>query len=83
MLLQAVSILAVAALLAPAVCRFAGRTTGYLLAAVVGLTAVYFASQVPAVAEVQALRQSIAWIPQLGVSLSFSLDGLSLLFALL
>jgi multicomponent Na+:H+ antiporter subunit A len=83
LLVQAVSILALTALLAPVVCRLAGRTTGYLLAAVVGLTAVYFASQVPAVAEGQALRQSIAWIPELGVLLSFSLDGLSLLFALL
>lgn len=78
-----VYILGTTALVAPMLQRAAGRWAGYLIATVVAILAVYFAAQVPAVAQGQTLRQAIAWVPELGVSLSFSLDGLSLLFALL
>ena len=44
---------------------------------------IYFMSLVPAVAGGEALRFSYAWVPSLGVNLSFRIDGLSLLFALL
>jgi multicomponent K+:H+ antiporter subunit A len=37
----------------------------------------------PAVLDGQFFTQSIAWIPQLGLNLSFRLDGLSVLFSLL
>jgi len=47
-----------------------------------GLT-LYFASFLPAVLAGQTLRHGVPWVPSLGVSLSFYLDGLSLLFALL
>ncbi|WP_245575113.1 hydrogen gas-evolving membrane-bound hydrogenase subunit E [Meiothermus rufus] len=47
-----------------------------------GLT-IYFASLLPAVLEGAPLRHSVDWVPTLGVRLSFYLDGLSLLFALL
>jgi len=42
---------------------------------------IYFISLVPAVAGGDALRFSYAWVPGLGVNLSFRIDGLSLLFA--
>ena len=44
---------------------------------------VWFLTLVPAVAEGQALRLVWEWVPSLGVSLSFLVDGLSLTFALL
>jgi multicomponent Na+:H+ antiporter subunit A len=44
---------------------------------------VYLASSVPEVLEGGAVRQSVPWVPSFGVHLSFYLDGLSLLFALL
>jgi len=78
-----VYILAASALFCPVLRRAAGRWTGYLLAGIVLMLAGYFASFVPAVGSGQIVRQSLPWVPELGVALSFSLDGLSLLFALL
>ncbi|QBF30989.1 putative monovalent cation/H+ antiporter subunit A [Thalassococcus sp. S3] len=43
----------------------------------------YFATLVPAVAEGNVLRLVYDWVPSLGISLSFLVDGLSLTFALL
>jgi multicomponent Na+:H+ antiporter subunit A len=43
----------------------------------------YFLQKIPAVRSGQVLFESIDWVPALGVNLSFRLDGLSLLFALL
>lgn len=53
-----------------------------LLSIPLGLFA-WFASQIGPVAVGQVLHSSLAWIPSLGVTLSFRLDGLGLLFALL
>lgn len=53
-----------------------------LLAIPLGLC-VWFALQIEPVAAGQVLHGSLAWIPSLGVALSFRLDGLGLLFALL
>jgi multicomponent Na+:H+ antiporter subunit A len=47
-----------------------------------GLT-LAFLSLVPAIAAGETFRWSIEWVPSLGVNLSFHVDGLSLLFALL
>src|SRR5690606_31368846 len=44
---------------------------------------VYFASFIPRIAAGERIATGVAWAPSLGVSLSFSVDGLSLLFALL
>ncbi len=44
---------------------------------------VFFISKVPAVSAGTPIRMLWEWIPSLGVSLSFMLDGLSLLFALI
>ncbi|MDJ0943713.1 MAG: putative monovalent cation/H+ antiporter subunit A [Kiloniellales bacterium] len=56
---------------------------GLLLAALPAGLASLFAIQIPAVAGGEVLRLSADWVPSLGVSLAFLLDGLSLTFALL
>jgi multicomponent Na+:H+ antiporter subunit A len=82
MLLAVLSIF-VAAALAPLVVRLGGRYSGWGLGLLpLGLFA-YFARQVPHVAEAGPVREVHAWLPAFEVSLSFYLDGLSLLFALL
>ena len=44
---------------------------------------VYFASFLGTVASGEIVRVRHDWVPSLGVALSFTVDGLSLLFALL
>ncbi|MGD8644735.1 MAG: putative monovalent cation/H+ antiporter subunit A, partial [Chromatiales bacterium] len=48
-----------------------------------GALFVYFAGYLPVVGDGEALRVAYPWIPGLNLELSFLLDGLSLLFALL
>ncbi|NLV42125.1 MAG: DUF4040 domain-containing protein [Candidatus Hydrogenedentes bacterium] len=67
------------ALLAPAVCGAAGKRTGWILAALPGGLFLYFLRLLAAGGAVSTLD----WAPELGVSLAFRADGLSLLFALL
>lgn len=68
---------------APWVYRAAGKTTGWLLALLpLGLCG-YFAGFLPRVAAGDVVSVAYPWVPSLGVSLAFYLDGLSLLFALL
>jgi multicomponent Na+:H+ antiporter subunit A len=43
----------------------------------------WFAARVPSVAEGNSVREAWSWLPSLGISFSFYLDGLALLFALL
>ena len=43
----------------------------------------WFATMVPTIADGGAYATSVPWIPGLGINLSFRVDGLSLLFALL
>lgn len=71
------------ALAAPWLYRWLGNAAGWGLALLPLGLAAYFASLLPDVVEGQTLRHSLAWVPSLGVSFSFYLDGLSLLFALL
>ena len=47
------------------------------------LLAIFFASQAATVLGGAAVRFQAAWVPQLGLEIAFSLDSLSLLFALL
>jgi len=71
------------AIVAPWVVRVADRRAGWLLALLpAGITA-HLASLVSAVASGEVVATAIPWIPTLGVTLSFRLDGLSLLFGLL
>lgn len=71
------------AFLAPVVCRFARGHAGWLLALLPAGLTVYFAARVGLVAHGERIIERHAWAPSLGVELTFHLDGLSLLFALL
>lgn len=71
------------AALAPWFSRRTGGAAGWLLALLpLGLT-VLFASALPAVSTGEAYRAGLPWVPSLGVTFSFFVDGLGLLFALL
>lgn len=82
MLFAVLSIFAGAAL-APLVVRLLGRTAGWVLGLLPLGVFVFFAQRLPQVAEGEAFREAYDWVPSLDTSLSFYLDGLSLLFALL
>ncbi len=71
------------ALFAPGLYRVARGQTGWLLALLPLGLACYFVSQASAIASGATINAHFAWVPALGVNLSFCLDGLSLLFALL
>lgn len=71
------------AIVAPWLYRFAPRHAGWIAALLPLALMIYFISLVPAVVGGEAVRFSYAWVPSLGVNLSFRIDGLSVLFALL
>ncbi len=71
------------AALAPLAYRYARNLAGWLLALAPAALVLYFAGLAPAVWRGEILRSSQEWAPSLGLSLSFRLDGLSLLFSLL
>jgi len=73
----------VLALVAPGVHRLTGRAAGWTLALLPLILTAYFASFLGAIASGEAFHVRQNWVPALGVNLSFTLDGLSLLFALL
>ena len=56
---------------------------GWILALLPLAVFAYLAAQIPAVVAGETLQLALAWVPSLGIALSFQLDGLSLLFALL
>jgi multicomponent Na+:H+ antiporter subunit A len=68
-----------AAAAAPAVHRLTGRAGAFVLALVPAALAIYFLN----LGEASLIVERIDWAPDLGIYLSFSLDGLSRLFALL
>lgn len=71
------------AIAAPALHRLAGHYIGWVLALLPALLTVYFASLIPAIRAGESLLIENPWMPGLGVSLDFMVDGLSLVFALL
>jgi multicomponent Na+:H+ antiporter subunit A len=82
MTLAVLSLFAIA-LLAPWINRVAGKLTGGVLALGPLACFIYFASFIPAVGAGEVVSQVHGWAPGLEVNLSFYLDGLSLIFALL
>jgi multicomponent Na+:H+ antiporter subunit A len=56
---------------------------GWLLALIPAAVFVGFAARIPAVAGGAVPRATLPWVPSLGISLSFAVDGLGMLFALL
>jgi multicomponent Na+:H+ antiporter subunit A len=71
------------AVAAPWLHRLTGRAAGWVLALLPLTLTVYFASLLGAIASGETIHARLDWVPSLGVNLSFTLDGLSLLFALL
>lgn len=82
MLLAVLSGFLIAAV-APWLHRLSGRHSGWLLALLPGALFVYFLAFIPEIAGGGAVRFVYPWVPGLDIQLSFLVDGLSLLFALL
>lgn len=72
-----------AALMIPFLHRLLPRWSGWLCALLPLALFGYFVACITRVAGGEPLRASWGWIPSLGVDISFSMDGLGLLFALL
>jgi multicomponent Na+:H+ antiporter subunit A len=73
----------VLAALAPWVHQLTGRHSGWVLALLPAALFLYFASFLPAVNAGEVVVLVTPWMPGLDIQLSFLVDGLSLLFALL
>ena len=73
----------VIALIAPWLYRVAHQSTGWLLAIFPSILFAYFLRNLELIGGGDVVRVSYAWVDSLGMNLSFYLDGLSLLFALL
>ena len=73
----------VAAFLAPALHRLLGDRAGLVLSLVPLAGAGVYAGLLPQVMAGQPFSFNHAWVPSLGISLDFRIDGLSLLFLLL
>jgi multicomponent Na+:H+ antiporter subunit A len=71
------------AIVAPWIYPIAGRATGALLSLLPFSLTAYFSAFAPHVASGQSFSVKYSWVPSLDVQLSFYLDGLTLLFALL
>src|SRR5690625_1643752 len=71
------------AALAPTIVRFAGRASPWILAILPASIFAWFLSLTGRVREEGSIVQQITWVPGLDANLTFHLDGLSLLFALL
>ncbi len=63
--------------------RRPGDGLAWLVALLPAALTLYFATLLPAVAAGESLRFAAAWVPSLGIGLTFLVDGLSLTFALL
>lgn len=72
-----------AGFVAPWLRRVVGARAGVLLGLVPLGAFLVFAAMVPQVAEGRAVAVSYPWVPDLGIRLSFFVDGLSLLFLLI
>lgn len=73
----------VVALFAPSICRLLRQWSGWFFALLPLALIIYFAGFVARIANGESILFSYQWLLALGVNLSFNLDGLSLLFALL
>ncbi|WP_447980086.1 putative monovalent cation/H+ antiporter subunit A [Candidatus Nitrospira bockiana] len=71
------------AVAAPWLHRLARGATGWLLALLPLVHLIYLAGYLPSVSSGRTFSESYTWMPSIGITLSFHLDGLGLLFALL
>ncbi|MCZ4271186.1 putative monovalent cation/H+ antiporter subunit A [Maritalea porphyrae] len=72
-----------AAFVAPTVKRFLPNHAGWVLALIPTSIFLYLLSFVDLIAQGEKIQFALPWIPNLGIQLSFYLDGLSLVFGLL
>lgn len=82
-MLASVGLIACAMVFAPLLARAFDERAGWLLALAPLAVFGHFLSLVPEVAQGGALTETLAWVPALEIGITFRLDGLSLLFALL
>lgn len=82
-MLYVVLSLFVLACFAPLVHRTFGRHSGNVLAVLPAVLFAYFISYLPLVSQGELITQRWLWFPGMNIHLSFLLDGLSVLFALL
>lgn len=83
MILAAVVSVFILALVAPWLQRFLPNRAGWVLSILPLALTVLFASKIPQINAGQIIIEPHAWVPSMGASLSFYLDGLSLVFSLL
>ncbi|RDE10672.1 putative monovalent cation/H+ antiporter subunit A [Pelagibacterium lacus] len=69
-----------AALIAPSIKVFAGGFAGWVLAIVPAAIFATFLGFIPAISDFSVIRVGLNWIPAYGISFSFFVDGLSLVF---
>jgi multicomponent Na+:H+ antiporter subunit A len=72
-----------AAFLVPSLNRMAGRAAPWLLALIPAAAFVHFILLLPTVASGLVVYGGVDWLDRFGIPLTYSLDGLSLLFVLL
>lgn len=82
-MLHAVLFSCIGALFAPFICRVLPRYAGWLCAMPPLALFCWFALQIGTIADGGLLHESVSWIPSFNLFLTFRLDGLGLLFALL
>ncbi|RMF03927.1 MAG: putative monovalent cation/H+ antiporter subunit A [Chloroflexi bacterium] len=83
MVLEAVLSGFVLALFAPWIYKVGRGAAGWILALLPIGIFIYFATFVPPVAEGETFVFAQTWVPSIDISLSFNVDGLSLLFAMI
>lgn len=83
MILAAVVSVFILALVAPWLQRLMPNRAGWMLSTLPLALTVLFASKIPQINAGQIIIESHVWVPSMGASLSFYLDGLSLVFSLL
>ncbi|MDJ0836777.1 MAG: proton-conducting transporter membrane subunit [Acidobacteriota bacterium] len=71
------------ALITPVICSRFPKKCGYLLSLQPFAVALYLLRHAPSITGGEPLRYKVEWLPSLGLSLSFYIDGLALLFALM
>lgn len=82
-MLYLLSLIALAAAMAPGLTRLLGARTGWLLMLAPLASFIWLVLQIPLIAAGGSVMQSVTWVAALDIELSLRLDGLSLLFALL
>ncbi|HSK93555.1 MAG TPA: putative monovalent cation/H+ antiporter subunit A [Candidatus Angelobacter sp.] len=69
--------------IAPLLVRRVPRRAGWILALIPAAVTAWLFLQVPSVVDAGPLRETVSWVPGLGLDVQLSLDGLGMLFALL